>query len=83
MAHNLHYIRYKKERMKMKKIEVYNENKQTIGFIETEKNILDSRKMVMEYFPNCGSMNPNSSIPKHNPRCKKIADGVFSWEMPS
>lgn len=68
----------------MKTIEVYNDCKQTIGFIETDKNILDVRKMVMHHFPKCGSIDPKGTyLPKHHPRCKKIADGVYSWEMPS
>jgi hypothetical protein len=65
----------------MKTIEVYGDGKMTIGFVETDKNILDARKLVMQYFPNCASMDPKGTyLPKYHPRCKEIAKGIFSWE---
>jgi hypothetical protein len=68
----------KKERKKMT-IEVFNDQKLTIGFVKSQ-NKIEGMNTVRQYFPNAGSVSSQSSLPVNDSRCKMIAPNVYSWE---
>jgi hypothetical protein len=58
-------------------IEVF-KNGQTIGFV-VGKDRLSTADLISKAFPQVDSVEANSSLPKNDPRCKKIADNVYAW----
>lgn len=69
-------IKVKKERKEMI-TEVF-KNGRTIGFV-VGKDRLSSASMVVKAFPQVDKVKTTYSLPKHDPRCKKIADNVYAW----
>jgi hypothetical protein len=61
-------------------IEVFNNQKMTIGFVKSQSKI-EGMNVVRKHFPNVGSVNTNSSLPVADNRCKMIAPNVYSWEI--
>lgn len=53
-------------------------NGRTIGFV-VGKDTLSSANMVLKAFPQVDKVKTVHDLPKHDPRCKKIADNVYAW----
>lgn len=58
-------------------IEVF-KNGKTIGFV-VGKNKLEASSLVANAFPQVDKVNASASLPKHDPRCKMIAENVYAW----
>lgn len=50
----------------------------TIGFV-VANNTLESAKLVADAFPQVDKVNRSYSLPKNDPRCKKITEKVYAW----
>jgi hypothetical protein len=53
-------------------------NGKTIGFV-VGKDRLSSASTVAKAFPQVDKVETVHDLPKHDPRCKKIADNVYAW----
>lgn len=58
-------------------IEVFKSGR-TIGFV-VAKDRLSSVDLIVKTFPQVDRIKTNSSLPKHDPRCKKIVENVYAW----
>lgn len=58
-------------------VEVFKDGR-TIGFV-VAKNNLEAYKLIHSAFPNVDRVNTTYSLPKHDERCKKIAENIYSW----
>ena len=61
-------------------IEVFNNQKMTIGFVKSQSKI-EGMNVVRQHFPNVGSVNSQSCLPVNDSRCKMIAPNVYTWEI--
>jgi hypothetical protein len=53
-------------------------NGKTIGFV-VSKDRLSSVDLIIKAFPQVDRVKTNSTLPKYDPRCKKIAENVYAW----
>jgi hypothetical protein len=53
-------------------------NGKTIGFV-VAKNSLEASKIIANAFPQVDRVNTAYSLPKHDSRCKKIAENIYAW----
>jgi hypothetical protein len=53
-------------------------NGKTVGFV-VAKDRLSSVSLIVKAFPQVDRVKTNSSLPKNDPRCKKIVENVYAW----
>lgn len=53
-------------------------NGRTIGFV-VAKNNLEAAKLIANAFPQVDKVKTSYSLPKHDHRCKKIAENIYAW----
>jgi len=58
-------------------IEVFQKGR-TVGFV-VAKNKLEASDLIAKTFPQVDKVNITHSLPKHDERCKPIANNVYAW----